>query len=537
MKNQPKHSRTGSAHYSMDGNSYSRRVACEVRIGSHRIGTDNPVTVQTMTDTDTNDTQACLEQISRIYERGGRIVRLTAQGEREGENLKNIAAGVRERFDGEVALVADIHFVPRVASVAARYVDKVRINPGNYRDHGGEFEALLEQCSARGAAIRIGVNHGSLSSRMVELWGDTPKGMVESAMEYLGVCKAKGFKDVVVSMKSSNTRVMVHAYRLLVEAMSDEGYDYPLHVGVTEAGSGDEGCIKSSVGIGALLADGIGDTIRVSLTAPPEDEIPVAVRLVSYFESRAAECGQPLGQGSVSLPFDPFGYSRRMTDSEGRLGGGAMPLLYGELNECELDAVDKGRIAVLSSAAPNPVGDWRERISQMDANGDRRPVILHRLYKVASREDFIVQAASDFGVMFIDGLADGIWIEWESGGEMKNTDEAALDTLQASRARMSKTEYIACPGCGRTLYGLQNTLAAIKERTSHLVGLKIGVMGCIVNGPGEMADADYGYVGSLPGRVSLYRGQELVKRNILQQEALDALIALLKADGKWTEPQ
>lgn len=521
--------------YSMRGDSFVRRETEEVRIGAYRIGGGNPVAVQTMTDTDTNDTAACMAQIERIYAQGGRIVRLTAQGEREGENLRNIVARVSERFGNEVALVADIHFMPKVASVAAKYVDKVRINPGNYNDRGGEFEALLKQCAERGVAIRIGVNHGSLSQRIVELYGDTPTGMVESAMEFLRVCHLNGFADVAVSMKSSNTRVMVQAYRLLVHTMERESMRYPLHLGVTEAGNGDEGRVKSAVGIGALLADGIGDTIRVSLTAPPEEEIPVGKTLAAYFEQRAALCETaPADELTRALPFDPFNYARRMTDAIGRLGNGAIPLLYGELNGEEMAAVNDGRIAVLTSTAPNPVGDWREMIARMGAEGDRRPVILHRKYPKSSREKFLIHAAADFGVMFIDGLADGIWLEYEG---KDNTDSAAFDILQASRARMSKTEYIACPGCGRTLYALQQTLEAIKARTSHLAGLKIGVMGCIVNGPGEMADADYGYVGSVPGKVTLYRGQEPVRRNVAQEEALDALIDLLKTDGKWVEPQ
>lgn len=512
----------------------NRRRSREVKIGSVAIGAGHPVAVQSMTDRNTNDTEACIAQTGRIRQAGGRIVRLTTQGLREAESMRIIAAEVRRRWP-DTALVADVHFVPQVADAVAAFADKVRINPGNYNDRGGSFEALLEKCRRSGAALRIGVNHGSLSPKMVGLYGDTPEGMVESAMEYLRICRREGFDRVVISMKSSNTRVMVHAYRMLVAAMHLEGMDYPLHLGVTEAGSGLEGRIKSAVGIGALLADGVGDTIRVSLTEPPENEIPAAQAITAHFAAATASEGT-FRKGQEALR-EPFAYSRRLTASVGRIGGDNPPLLRSELLADEADALHDGRIAVIEAVGPHPVEEWREAIVRMDAAGDRRPVILKRTYPSCDGTELAIRAAADFGVMFIDGLADGIWIEGPEGTPQADADGIALDILQASRARMSKTEFISCPGCGRTLYALQDTLAVVKERLSHLKGLKIAVMGCIVNGPGEMADADYGYVGAAPGRITLYRGKEPVRRNIPQEDALDALIALLRSDGRWTEPE
>lgn len=518
---------------------YVRRVTDPVRVGCTTIGGDNPVVVQSMTNTDTLDTEGCVAQIGRIVAAGGPVVRLTAPGRREGENLRVIRDVLQEQglWPDRVALVADIHFTPDVAMIAAGYVDKVRINPGNYNDEGGEkLRALIARCRERGVALRIGVNHGSLAPRMVDRWGDTPRGMVESALEMLRICRAEDFSEVVVSMKSSNVRVMVHAYRLLVAAMRAEGMRYPLHLGVTEAGDGADGRVKSAVGIGTLLADGIGDTIRVSLTEPPENEIPVALELADYFADRSEhEAVEPIEDVSV---YSPYEYCRRESDPVGRLGGTNVPLLYEELEEEELTAVSESRVLVLESTNRNPVADWRARILNLMARGDRRPVILHRRYREDSLLRLQVRAAADFGPLFIDGLADGIWIENRGvAGSPEELRELALGILQAARVRMSKTEYIACPGCGRTLYDLQKTLTDIKARTSHLKGLKIGVMGCIVNGPGEMADADYGYVGAGRGRVTLYKGREVVRRAIPQQEALDALVELIREGGDWTDPE
>ena len=488
---------------------YSRRKSHAVRIGEVEIGASHPIAVQSMTNTDTNDTEGSVAQIERIDRAGGKIVRLTAQGRREGENLKNIVDQVRtEGFD--TAIVADIHFLPEVAAVAANYVDKVRINPGNYRLDRGELEALIAQCRERGVALRIGVNHGSLAKRVFDEWGDTPEGMVVSAMEFLRICRREEFDQVVVSMKSSNTRVMVAAYRLLVKAMQEEGMTYPIHLGVTEAGNGLEGRIKSAVGIGALLSDGIGDTIRVSLTEAPENEIPTAQLLADYFRHRP-------GTFAVKYPerYSPYGYCRRSAVQ--------VPLTHDEPHE---------GFRVIEAVSENPTAELRAAILSLDEADE--PVMIRRRYTDAELETVAVKAAADLGMLLLDGLADGIWIDAPqfSAEEIR---EVELMILQAARVRFSHTEYIACPSCGRTLYDIEKTLAEIRSKTSHLKNLRIGVMGCIVNGPGEMADADYGYVGAAPGRITLYKGREVIEKNIPQEEALDKLIALIKKNGDWTE--
>ncbi|MBO5903662.1 MAG: (E)-4-hydroxy-3-methylbut-2-enyl-diphosphate synthase [Tidjanibacter sp.] len=509
---------------------FTRRQACEVRIGKTVIGGSYPVAVQTMTNRDTNDTEACVEQIAAAAREGCRIVRLTTQGTREARNLAEIAAHTHTEWP-DVALVADVHFLPAAADVAAESADKVRINPGNYNDKGGALDSLLEKCARRGVALRIGVNHGSLSSRMFDLYGDTPEGMVASAMEYLRACRDHNFHNVVVSMKSSNVRVMIYAYRMLVEAMQREEMNYPLHLGVTEAGDGNEGRIKSAVGIGALLADGIGDTIRVSLTEEPEREVVAGRMLVDYMADReeADVAWEPAAADSFEQKYSPFEYRRNVSAQVGRVGGNCVPLLCSEMTEEE-----RAGVCAIEAVGKNPVAEWRRAIARKEADGDHRPVMLSRTYSVGSADELRIKAAADFGVMFVDGLADAIDIRC-SEVSSEELEGVMLDILQASRVRICKTEYISCPGCGRTLYDLQGTLAQIKERTSHLKGLKIGVMGCIVNGPGEMADADYGYVGAARGKVSLYRGKEVVCRNIPQAEALDRLVELIKADGRWTE--
>lgn len=490
----------------MDIEQYKRRHTNEVRIGEVCIGSGEPIAVQSMTNTDTNDTESCASQILRIDRAGGHIVRLTAQGCREAENLQHIVRRVREAGCG-AAIVADIHFVSEVAAVAAQYVDKVRINPGNYRNEHGEFEALVTLCRARGVAIRIGVNHGSLAQRVFDEWGDTPQGMVVSAMEFLRECRRLNFDQVVVSMKSSNTRVMVAAYRLLVAAMDAEEMYYPIHLGVTEAGNGIEGRVKSAVGIGALLADGIGDTIRVSLTEAPENEIPVAQLLAAHFLHRA-------GRFEVRHPecYSPTDYHRRSHIQT--------PLTHNEL---------PSTFRVMEAVSENPTAELRAAILNLAA---AEPVAVKRRYDDASAEVVAVKAAADLGGLFLDGLADGIWIDAPQLTEA-DVEQIELLILQAARVRISRTEYIACPGCGRTLYDLEKTLGEIKARTSHLKNLRIGVMGCIVNGPGEMADADYGYVGAAAGRITLYKGRTVIERNIPQAEALDRLVALIKENGEW----
>lgn len=494
----------------MNLSKYSRRQAHEVKIGEELIGSAHPIAVQSMTNTPTADTELSVAQVERIADAGAGIVRLTAQGRKEGENLENIVS--RLRADGyPTAIVADIHFVPEVASIAARYVDKVRINPGNYRTSNGELQALIAQCRERGVALRIGVNHGSLAKRIFDEWGDTPQGMVVSAMEFLRVCREENFDQVVVSMKSSNTRVMVQAYRLLVEAMEKEGMTYPVHLGVTEAGNGIEGRVKSAVGIGALLSDGIGDTIRVSLTEAPENEVPVAQMLVEYFSSRE-------GEFAIEHPeaYHPTEYIRRSNIT--------MPLTHDELSD---------EFIVVESTSGNPSAELRAAILNMNSAA---PVAVKRRYEDSDVEAVAIKAAADLGVLFLDGLADAIWVDAPNVAA-KDIREIELMILQAARVRFSHTEYIACPSCGRTLYDIEKTLADIKSRTSHLKNLKIGIMGCIVNGPGEMADADYGYVGAAAGRITLYKGRTIVEKNIPQEQAIERLIELIKAGGDWQEPE
>lgn len=502
---------------------YSRRATHKVRFGNVIIGGSEPIAVQSMTNTPTADIEATVAQTKRIAAAGADVVRLTAQGKREGEALRPIVE--RLRNEGcDVAIVADIHFTPEIAMTAAESVDKVRINPGNFRTSGGELQRLISICrkrqandNSRGVALRIGVNHGSLARRIFDEYGDTPEGMVASAMEFLRMCREAEFDDVVVSMKSSNTRVMVHAYRLLVEAMEREGMTYPLHLGVTEAGDGIEGRIKSAVGIGALLADGIGDTLRVSLTEAPENEIPVGRLLVDYFQGRTAsfEVASTDDEDSLSTHYSPTKFVPRTT---------AKPVVHSEITD---DYV------ILDAVSNNPTHEWRAAILN---RRDCRPVVLRRRYDYNDVERVAIYAAADMGQLLIDGLADGVWIDAPKL-DAATVNDLELMLLQASRLRFSRTEYIACPSCGRTLYDIESTLAAIKARTSHLKDLKIGVMGCIVNGPGEMADADYGYVGSSPEHITLYRGREVVERNIHQSEALDHLINIIKRDGRWHDPE
>ena len=487
---------------------YSRREAHEVSFGGVTIGGKKPIAVQSMTNTPTRDVALTVAQTMRIADAGAEVVRLTAQGRKEGEALTPIMEELRARHC-HAAIVADIHFTPEIAMIAAEAVDKVRINPGNFRTSNGELEQLIEICKRRNVALRIGVNHGSLAKRIFDEWGDTPEGMVASAMEFLRMCRRADFSNVVVSMKSSNTRVMVHAYRLLAEAMNREGMTYPLHLGVTEAGDGIEGRIKSAVGIGALLADGIGDTLRVSLTEAPENEVPVGRILANYFAERKAEF-----EVESLADYSPTTFRPRTS---------ARPIIHSEITS-EYDIVD--------AVSDNPTHEWRAAI--LNSN-DRRPKVLRRRYGDSDAELVAIYAAADMGQLLIDGLAEGVWID-APALDATTVEDIELMLLQAARLRFSRTEYIACPSCGRTLYDIESTLATIKARTSHLKDLKIGVMGCIVNGPGEMADADYGYVGSSPEHITLYRGREVVERNIHQSEAIDHLIEIIKRDGRWHDP-
>lgn len=543
--------------------SYHRRPTLEVRVGNTAIGGSNPVRIQSMASTSTMDTEASVAQARRIVDAGAELVRFTAQGVREAANLGEIRRRLRES-GCDVPLVADIHFNPRAAFAAAEQVEKVRINPGNFVDPGRTFrkieytdeeyaaelkrleEALvpfLETCRANDTAIRLGVNHGSLSDRIMSRYGDTPAGMVESAMEFLRVCRNHGFDRVVISIKASNVVVMVETVTRLVEAMDAEEMHYPLHLGVTEAGDGEDGRIKSAVGIGALLREGIGDTIRVSLSEEPEAELPVARKIMDYIDlmATAAPIEAPrdgrfrLGMGM-----------RRMSREIDAVGGSRVPVVPAVdgltgLKEIDAETVIAGKIDIasddiilLSASGEVPGMTLEAAMNILVAEGIDNPVILRGVYNGLDADTVRLRASIDLGALLLKGFADGI----EIVSDALTPDEAsrlALAILQSARLRISHTEYIACPGCGRTLFDLQQTLARVKEATSHLKGLKIGVMGCIVNGPGEMADADYGYVGAGVGKISLYKGKECVEKNIPAEEAVSHLVELIKKCGDWKE--
>lgn len=561
---------------------YTPRRSHVILLGGMTLGGGAPLRLQSMTTRATTDTEGCVEQCIRIIEAGGDIVRLTTQGTREAENLRNIKAELRRRGYA-TPLVADVHFNPNVADVAAAIVEKVRINPGNYIDPARVFKhveytdeeyqaelqrleerftQLLDICREHKTALRIGVNHGSLSDRIMSRYGDTPAGIVESCMEFLRVCKKQDFKNVAISIKASNTVIMVQSVRLLVEAMEREEMTFPLHLGVTEAGEGEDGRIKSAVGIGALLADGIGDTIRVSLSEEPECEIPVAYKLASYVAQTRS--GHPHIPAKAAPDFH-YSTPQRRHDcvpeviSFHRKGGEKADLIWENLNILTPDKLmfaaqmpegrkflllnymslnDEVRAAlrhmpdvtvVAYSEHRNPTGELRALIHELWREGlDNRIVVCLRS-QMDNKEDFQLSTAADLGGLLFDGLVDGLMLINE-----KLPNELVVDTafsiLQAARLRMTKTEYISCPGCGRTLYDLPGTIARIKAATAHLTGLKIGIMGCIVNGPGEMADADYGYVGAARGKVSLYRGKECIEKNIPEAEAVERLLQLIEND-------
>ena len=618
----------------MDLFNYRRRETVEVQVGGTPLGGKNPIRLQSMTDTSTLDTEASVAQTLRIAGAGGEYVRLTTQGVREAENLRNINAGVRAA-GCTVPLVADVHFNPRVAEVAALYAEKVRINPGNYVDpartfkhleytdeeYAGELERLearfvpfLDICRANHTAVRIGVNHGSLSDRIMSRYGDTPEGIVESCMEFLRICVRERFTDVVVSIKASNTVVMVRSVRLLVDAMEREGMAFPLHLGVTEAGNGEDGRIKSAVGIGALLADGLGDTVRVSLSEAPEAEIPVAHKLVDYIARRD---GAMMIPGMAAEGFDWLRPVRRPTVAVGNIGGDNVPVVVADrmdlviggrmrefraqtdflpdyiycgrslprvgrrenanyivdadvwmgeagtypafpynmlpfLGNCRAELkflfltygalTEEARaclrlhpevVIISQSSHQNRLGEHRALVHELTREGLKNPVVIFQQYAHSQeeKEDFQIESAVDMGALLFDGLCDGIYLYNNGTLDHRDIDATAFGILQAARLRTSKTEYIACPGCGRTLYDLQDTLARIKAATSHLKGLKIAVMGCIVNGPGEMADADYGYVGAARGKVSLYKKKTCVERNIPAEEAVERLLRLIRENG------
>ena len=539
---------------------YKRRKSSTVKVGNIEIGGDSPIRVQSMTNTSTLDTEGSVRQAKRIAEAGGELVRLTTQGTREASNM----AEIRRCLDKEgchVPLVADVHFNPRAAFEAATTCEKVRINPGNFVDAARTFKKLefsdeeyaaelrkirdafvpfLDLCAKNNTAIRLGVNHGSLSDRIMSRYGDTPAGMVQSVMEFLRIAREENFSRIVISIKASNVVVMVDTVRLLVKTMEKEGMHFPLHLGVTEAGDGEDGRIKSAAGIGTLLAEGLGDTIRVSLTEDPEYEIPVAKKLCNYITSREghtpiAEPETTINDKSRSYSYPIPGFEdvsypivvghdlKSIPENWHIIDASASPALFGD-----------NLPVVLTSSHVNPVGEIASWIIRFIALGGKNPVILKMSYSDTCLEDLQIKSAADLGALLLNGHGSGIMID-APAFERETINSVALGILQAVRLRTSKTEYIACPGCGRTLFDLQSTLKKVKESTYSLKGLKIGVMGCIVNGPGEMADADYGYVGAGPGQVSLYKGKSLVKKNIPSESAIDELIALIKENGDWKD--
>ncbi len=532
---------------------YSRRKSSVARAGNVEIGGANPIRIQSMCNTNTNDTEASAAQALRIAEAGGELVRLTTQGVKEASNMANIKKALLEK-GCDVPLVADVHFNPNAAFEAATTCEKVRINPGNFVDAARTFQKLeftddeyaqelekirskfvpfLNICKEHGTCVRLGVNHGSLSDRIMSRYGDTPAGMVESVMEFLRIAREENFDNIVISVKASNVTVMVETVRLLAETMEKEGMHFPLHLGVTEAGDGEDGRIKSAVGIGTLLAEGIGDTIRVSLSEDPEREIPVAVKLREYIASR--EGHEEIPEPEKVLPGKPREHSKwedyvefPVMDLDFTL----QPDWHYVSTAMQPQLFDDDLPIVLTTSNDNRPGAIMSWIDRFVALGGKNPVIVMMGFLTTNLEDLQIEAAADFGPILLGGYASGIGIVASEKFTKEEVQSVALGILQATRLRISKTEYIACPGCGRTLFDLQKTLAEVKAHTSHLKGLKIGVMGCIVNGPGEMADADYGYVGAGPGRVSIYKGKELIQKNIPTSEALPALLKLIEEDRK-----
>lgn len=632
---------------------YSRFLTREVNIGSVAMGGHHPIRIQSMTTTDTMDTKATVEQSIRMIESGCDYVRITAPSLNEARNLELIKKELRAR-GYETPLIADIHFTPNAAELAARLVEKVRVNPGNYADKKKfdlieysdsdyqeeldrireRFTPLVKICKEYGTAMRIGTNHGSLSDRILSRYGDTPLGMVESAMEFLRICEDLNYHNIVLSMKASNPKVMVEAYRLLVATMIQNNMNYPLHLGVTEAGDGEDGRIKSAAGIGTLLEDGLGDTVRVSLTEDPEFEAPVAIALVNRYATRAqAPAVKRPSEEAIAL-YTPFEFSKRESHAVMNLGKDNVPRVIADLSERDeinqasffalgyhysvaLDkwnlsdmacdfvylgnkdiafeipgtlgliynhqtwqqmkekkqryplfcgeeyfrtmyksteinfvavdyetlsenfltqvAQDPTVVLILDSFHEHGVAEQRAAFFEIVQSGCKAPVIIKRNYRSLSDEHLQLYASTDFGSLLMDGYGNGTWLKTIDCGNPILNNRLAFGVLQATRTRISKTEYISCPSCGRTLFDLQETTARIRKRTQHLKGVKIGIMGCIVNGPGEMADADYGYVGVGVGKITLYKGKEVVRKNIATEEAVDALIDLIKEHGDWVE--
>lgn len=547
----------------------------EVKVGAVGIGGTNPIRIQSMTNTNTMDTQACVEQSIRLFDAGCEMVRITAPGVKEAENLAVIKAELKKR-GYQIPLIADIHYSPKAAEVAAQIVEKVRINPGNYTDRKrgkinftkAEYQESLELirknitplirvCKKHDTALRIGSNHGSLSDRIIDRFGNTPEGMVEAALEFARICRDEDFHKIIFSMKASNVRVMVYATRLLVKKMMDEGMDYPVHLGVTEAGDGIEGRVKSAAGIATLLADGIGDTIRVSLTEPPENEIPVARKIVEYLNIKNRNWNP-----NIFEPFfyPAFSYQLRKSQSGLLRLNQKPPFVFAAPGDyvsekpdliIDKQQLDKSNWQILNSdesLKSHPQLDqpliatsdqspallsYRKLFKNLHNKNSDIPVIFKKHYQT-SGDDIAVEAAIDFGPLFLDGFGDGIWIESDHH-ENETLVSLCFTILQASGSRISKTDFIACPSCGRTQYDIQSSLKKIKTATSHLTGLKIAVMGCIVNGPGEMADADYGYVGMGVGKVALYKGKQQMRKGVDEGIAVEALIDLIKENGDWVE--
>jgi (E)-4-hydroxy-3-methylbut-2-enyl-diphosphate synthase len=636
---------TAEKKYCIDYFNKTRTKTSEVLIGTLKIGGGNPILPQSMTTTDTMDVAGSVAQSKRMIDAGCELVRLTAPSKKEAEKLGEIKLLLNK--DGyDKPLVADIHFTPNAAEIAAKLIEKVRVNPGNYADKKKfeeiefteesyqeelirieeKFTPLILICKKHGTAMRIGTNHGSLSDRILSRFGDTPEGMVESAMEFLRICRKNNYHQLVISMKASNTLVMVQAYRLLHKTMLNEGMNYPLHLGVTEAGDGEDGRIKSAVGIGALLEDGLGDTIRVSLTEDPEFEIPVAKKLI---EKGNQTNNNLIVTTNKNISYNPYQYNKRRTKNQHNIGGKNVPIVFADLSQKDniISAnlfgfgynysvnLDKWNLQDLAAdylflgdklidfATPGTLGivqnfkTWEKNSSTknnyypyvkitdttdykfntaffleinnlhlpidyikhnplailvlttkynnktqvfryirtlLDENQIENAVILKYTHELTDIEQFQLYTASDAGNQFIDGFGDGIWVTGPQATQIINT--LSFGILQATRTRISKTEYISCPSCGRTLFDLQETTAKIRSKTAHLKGLKIGIMGCIVNGPGEMADADYGYVGTGPGKIHLYKEKEVVRKNVSEEEAVDALIDLIKEHGDWVEP-
>ena len=636
---------------------YSRYKTRVVNIGDVPLGGDNPIRIQSMTTTDTMNTIATVEQSIRMIDAGCEYVRITAPSITEAQNLEEIKKELLKR-GYKTPLIADIHFTPNAAELAARIVEKVRVNPGNYADKKKfenieytdatyvaeldrirtRFTPLVKICKEYGTAMRIGTNHGSLSDRILSRYGDTPLGMVESALEFLRICEEHNYYNIVLSMKASNPQVMVQAYRLLIQKMQELNMNYPLHLGVTEAGEGEDGRIKSAVGIGTLLEDGIGDTVRVSLTEDPEFEIPVAKNLIERYSNRKNHQSIP---EIINLPYSPYDFSKRIPKEVVNIGGHNVPRVVADFSEkqkitaaslfavgynysvpldkwnltdqaCDYVFVgdntvdfqipgtlgliynastwnnlkDKIRsyplfsfkefiksekksdtlnfvlitindilqfsipiaigipifqfsncVLVIETSNEHGMAEQRRMFIELQLNNISVPVIIKRNYSSLSEEKFQLHASTDFGALFLDGFGDGVWINQTNCTSPKNVNATAFGILQATRTRISKTEYISCPSCGRTLFDLQETTAKIRSRTDHLKGVKIGIMGCIVNGPGEMADADYGYVGTGIDKITLYKGREVVERNVNSEKAVDALIELIKKHGDWVEKE